>query len=318
MNVKSLFTCARHPIVITAAADASADGLRRVLQLHRDELDSLLQVHGGILFRGFALNGAEDFRACAECLGAQPFDYVGGNTPRTPIAQDVYTSTEYPASEVISMHNEMSYLPRWPRRLFFYSLVPAQKGGQTSLANSRDVLRSIPADIVSRLRAKKVNYIRNFQPAKRLGKSWQATYLTDIREEVEQIIASQGSTHAWLPNGVLRVTTHCEPMLAHPQTGDELWFNQVHQWHPSALPAPIRAMYEDALGTGHLPHDCAYGDGEPLEEEALSEIRRALETNKLLFDWQRHDLLMIDNMLMMHGREPFKGERRTMAYLSAT
>jgi alpha-ketoglutarate-dependent taurine dioxygenase len=318
MNLKPLFNCAHHPVVITAGADASTDGLRVLLRANREELDSSLRRHGGVLFRGFRLNGAEDFRGCAECLGAQPFEYVGGNTPRTAIAQDVFTSTEYPASEEISMHNEMSYLPAWPRRLFFYSAAPAEKGGQTSLANSRDVLNAIPPDIVSRLRAKKVNYIRHFQSTRRMGKSWQATYHTEDRGEAEQIIASQGSTHAWLPKDVLRVTTRCEPLLTHPGTGDDVWFNQVHQWHPSALPPPVRAMYEDALGAGQLPHDCAYGDGEPLEEDALAEIRRALAANKLLFDWQRHDLLVIDNILMMHGREPFKGERRTMAYLSAT
>ncbi len=50
----------------------------------------------------------------------------------------------------------------------------------------------------------------------------------------------------------------------------------------------------------------------------MSEIRRALDRSKLLFDWQRNDLLMIDNLLMMHGRESFKGERKTLACLSAT
>ncbi|MGO4775322.1 TauD/TfdA family dioxygenase, partial [Lysobacter sp. 2RAB21] len=71
-------------------------------------------------------------------------------------------------------------------------------------------------------------------------------------------------------------------------------------------------------GVGNLPHECEYGDGEPIEDDVLIEIRRALNTSKLLFDWQRNDLLMIDNILMMHGRESFKGERKTLAYLSAT
>ncbi len=60
-----------------------------------------------------------------------------------------------------------------------------------------------------------------------------------------------------------------------------------------------------------------YGDGEPLDEATMSEIRRALDRSKLLFDWQRNDLLMIDSLLMMHGRESFKSERKALACLSA-
>lgn len=88
----------------------------------------------------------------------------------------------------------MSYLPQWPRRLFFYSLVPAASGGQTSLASSKDVLRAMPTEIVRKFREKKIRYIRNFYSDIPFGKSWQKTYQTQDRGEVENIAAKQGST----------------------------------------------------------------------------------------------------------------------------
>lgn len=320
MHARPLFSSNddSHPVVITPGSDRSMEGLRAYAETNRACLDGLLPRHGGILFRGFDLKGPDDFRACAESLGGRPFGYVGGNTPRTNVAADIFTSTEYPASEVIGLHNEMSYLPDWPRRLFFYCLVPARGGGQTSLASSRDVLRAVGPDIASRLREKKVNYIRNFHSSIPIGKSWEATYQTQDRAEVADIVSQQGSACTWLPGDVLRVTTRRDAVASHPGTGEDVWFNQAEQWHPSALSPDMRAMLEELVGRKHLPHDCEYGDGEPLEEEVLAEIRQALGRSKLLFDWQQHDLLMIDNVLMMHGRESFTGERKTLAYLSAT
>jgi alpha-ketoglutarate-dependent taurine dioxygenase len=318
MQVHPLFSSDdSHPVVITPGSDRSLAGLRDYLEANRAHLDTLLVRHGGLLFRGFDLSGPDDFRACAESLGARPFGYVGGNTPRTSVAADVFTSTEYPPSEVIGLHNEMSYLPEWPRRLFFYCLVPAREGGQTSLASSRDVLRAVGPDIARRLRDRKVTYIRNFHSSIPLGKSWEATYQTQDRAEVADIVAQQGSACAWLGD-VLRVTTKRDALAAHPQSGEEVWFNQAEQWHPSALAPDTRAMLEELVGKKRLPHDCEYGDGAEMEDEVLAEIRAALNRSKLLFDWQRHDLLVIDNVLMMHGRESFTGERKTLAYLSAT
>jgi alpha-ketoglutarate-dependent taurine dioxygenase len=319
MHVAPLFSSANgHPVVITAGTDRSSEGLRQYAATNRAELDALLLQHGGILFRGFDVKDADDFRACVESLGGTRFGYVGGNTPRTNVAVDVFTSTEYPATEVIGLHHEMSYLPEWPRRLFFCSLVPAEKGGQTSLASSRDILKALPPDVIQKFRDKQITYIRHFHSSIPLGKSWEATYQTKDRAEVDSIAARQGSACTWLSGGVLRVTTRCQAFSAHPATAEELWFNQAEQWHPSALQASTREMLEELVGKGQMPHDCTYGDHEPMEDEVLAEVRRALNASKLLFDWQRGDVLMIDNVLMMHGREPFKGERKTLAYLSAT
>jgi alpha-ketoglutarate-dependent taurine dioxygenase len=319
MHVDSLLSTAdHHPVVITPRANASAQALREYLVDSRASVQRLLLQHGGILFRGFDLDGSNDLKACAESAGAQPFDYIGGDSPRSRVGADVYTSTDYPPSEVISMHNEMSYLPKWPLRLFFFCAVPARSGGQTPLAHSADVLRALPSDIVAKFREKKINYIRNFHPSIRLGKSWQATYLTHNRAEVEGIIAKQGSACHWSPSGALRVCTQCSAFTKHPQTGEEVWFNQAEQYHPSALDPALRTMFEQMIGKGQLPHDCEYGDGHPMDESVLAQIRRVLNDCKLLFDWQRSDLLMVDNVLMMHGRESFKGNRKILAYLSST
>jgi alpha-ketoglutarate-dependent taurine dioxygenase len=319
VNLHSLFREAdRHPLLVTPNEDDSADALREYLAAERPTLEDLLLRHGAILFRGFRLDADDDFRTCCENLGALPFGYVGGDSPRSGVSKDVFTSTDYPAREVIPLHNEMSYLPQWPRRLFFFSKLPARSGGQTPLAYSGEVLRQLPDDIVAKFRAKGIRYIRNFDSRTPLGKSWQATYATSDRHEVEAIVTGQGSTCRWSHDGVLKVSTERPAFTTHPRSGEEQWFNQAEQWHPSAMDPALRRMLDDVIGKGNFPHDCEYGDGEPLDEEALARIRRVLIANKLIFDWQQFDLLMIDNIQMMHGRESFAGERKTLAYLSST
>jgi alpha-ketoglutarate-dependent taurine dioxygenase len=319
MNLDHLFATANHhPVVVTPSSRTETEALQEYLIEDAPALHRLLLQHGAILFRGFDLTGPADLKTCAESLGARPFGYVGGDAPRSHVRRDVYTSTDHPASEVISLHNEMSYLPRWPRRVFFLCEIPAASGGQTSLAHGRDVLDALPTEIVANFRDKAVNYIRNFHPRWRVGKSWQDTYQTVDPAEAEAIIAGQGSICRWLSGDVLRVSTRCDAVMTHPETGDSVWFNQAEQYHPSALEPGLRLMVEELCGKDQVPLYCEYGDGSPVEESALAQIRHALSTCKLLFDWQRSDLLVIDNILMLHGRERFSGERKTFAYLSAT
>jgi alpha-ketoglutarate-dependent taurine dioxygenase len=320
MNIKPLFsTLEHHPILITPEKDSQPKKLLHdYLKANFVEIQQLLLKHGGILFRDFDPISVGDFRACCEASGATPFHYIGGDSPRSLVDTNVYTSTDYPASEIISLHNEMSYLHNWPRRLFFFSAVSAAAGGQTSLASSVDILQSLPDSVIHKLRTKNIMYIRNFQTAFPLGKSWQDTFQTQSAIEVEKIISAQGSTWRWQADKSLRVSTLCKALVTHPQTGKEAWFNQAEQWHSSAFEPSTREALEEMVGKGNLPHECTYGDGEPMEDEVMELIRSAQNNNKLLFDWKNNDLLMIDNVSMMHGREAFKGNRKVLTYLSGT
>jgi alpha-ketoglutarate-dependent taurine dioxygenase len=314
MPLAPLFDQPHHPLLMTPDGDPSPGALAARLA-GPDGWQRLLHRHGAILLRGYALDSADDFQAMVAQLGGETYGYVGGNSPRTRIVDDVYTATDYPATEVISLHNELSYMRAWPRRLFFFSALPAMRGGQTSLAHAGDILRAMPAEIVAELRARRLNYVRYFHPHQKLGKSWQTTYQTDDREALSAILREHGSVAEWRPNGTLRVSTACEAFTVHPVTGEEVWFNQAEQWHPSALHPQLRQMLESA---GQLVHHCEFGDGGVMHDAMLAEIRHVIKRHKLLFDWQTGDLLMLDNVLLMHGRESFTGSRKTFAYLSHT
>ncbi|MCK9896351.1 TauD/TfdA family dioxygenase [Frankia sp. AgB32] len=83
------------------------------------DLDELLIREKALVFRGFDVR-LSDFDRVVGALLPNRLAYVHGNSLRTRVGRDIYTSTEYPHEYVISMHNEMSYAARWPSRLLFY------------------------------------------------------------------------------------------------------------------------------------------------------------------------------------------------------
>ncbi|HEX2252875.1 MAG TPA: TauD/TfdA family dioxygenase [Thermoanaerobaculia bacterium] len=61
-----------------------------------------------------------------------------------------------------------------------------------------------------------------------------------------------------------------------------------------------------------LPSNSYYGDGSPIEPEVLDHLREIYRRETVAFPWQRGDLLVLDNMLVAHGRAAFEGSRRVL------
>src|SRR5262249_9131500 len=114
----------------------------------------------------------------------------------------------------------------------------------------------------------------------------------------------------WKSGSRLRTWQTCEAVLVHPKTGRSLWFNQAHLFHVSALPGQVRKALLEQFDEEDLPRNAFFGDGSPIEVAMLDEIRRAYAQHEIVFDWQEHDVLMLDNLQMAHGRRPYTSPRR--------
>src|SRR3546814_6020811 len=117
----------------------------------------------------------------------------------------------------------------------------------------------------------------------------------------------------WLPKGWLRTRQIRPAIHVHPGTGAELWFNHIAFWHSSSLEESVRARFEADFGVENLPYNTYYGDGAMIPDEIVRHLRGAYDEETVSFCWQSGDLLMIDNMLVAHGRSSFGGERRVLA-----
>lgn len=280
---------------------------------NRDRINELLLVHGAILFRGLGVASAQEFQDIAGIFCHKFGDYVGGNSPRTRVTSHVFTSTEYPKEERISMHNEASYLKQIPRTILFCCLEPAANGGQTPLADCRRVLNRIDSQTRDRFNRFGVRYVNNLNGGAGLGKSWMQAYCTTDREEVEKRLRAEGQAFEWKPDGGLRISMDAPATALHPETGDEVWINQAEQWHSSSLDSDLLEDLLSILSEEELPHNAFLGDGSPLSEQDLKSIRDSMAAEERIFEWQAGDVLLCDNLLVMHGRQPYSGGRRVLA-----
>jgi alpha-ketoglutarate-dependent taurine dioxygenase len=278
----------------------------------RGTIDSLLARHGALLFRGFGVSNAARFEDVARAATSRLQRYVEGSSPRTLVTDYVYTSTEYPQSHSISLHNELSYAHVFPARILFYCDVEPTEGGETPLADCREVFARLHAATRESFARRGVRYERRLHSGVGAGLSWQTVFETTERAAVERYCRDGSIDMEWTVDGGLRTAQVRRAFARHPRTGETVWFNQVDQWHPSNLGAQGERALRMAIGKSELPIDGAWGDGAPLDRETLDAVRRVFSGVSVTFSWRRGDVLLLDNMLVAHGRRPFAGERRVL------
>jgi len=298
---------------ILAPLARGAEPLEQALS-SRQRIETELLRSGAVLLRGWNVASVAAFKSFAAGFGHELLDYEFGSTPRTELSKGVYTSTEYPAHQSIPLHNEQSYSRTWPMKIWFHCHTVATRGGETPIADSRAVYRSLEPAIVQRFEQKRLCYVRNYGNG--LDLPWQRVFATTERASVEKFCAQQGISCEWKADGELRTAQVCQASAQHPRTHERVWFNQAHLFHVSNLEAETREALLEVVDAADLPRNVYYGDGSPIETSVLDAIRGAWRENQVSFPWTAGDVLMLDNMLTAHARSPFEGPRRVVVAMA--
>lgn len=308
-NIKSFFLEPEKNNFLVLEALGKAFDPFEWIKTHKVLLETYLMEHGGILLRNFGIESVSEFNRIVQNLCPELLDYVYRSTPRTKLGGKIYTATEYPADRVIPMHNENSYSRAWPRKIFFFQVIVASKGGETPISDSRNVYKRIDPVIRKKFEEHGVMYTRNY--SKGIDLDWREVFQTEKKEEVEQYCRENDIYFEWKEK-ILELTTKqtCQATLMHPISGEYVWFNQAHLFHISSLDEGSRISLIKELGEENLPRNASYGNGEPFEAEVLDHIREAYSAEKLKFKWHKRDIMILDNILVAHGRETYKGERK--------
>lgn len=281
---------------------------------NKQKVKSFLQKNGALLIRGFNNLEEDDFGAMlTQLFGEELVDYKYRSTPRTELKSKVYTASEYHHTEWIPQHNENAYSNVWPSRIGFLCKIKAEKMGNTPISDSRVAYNEIPIEIRDEFERKNVMYVRNYSD---IDLPWTEVFQTKKKDEVEAYCKVNNIQFEWTPNG-LRTKQVNSASIIHPILKDKLWFNQAHLFHVSNLDNDLRESLIELLGEENLPRNAYYGDGTPIDIEVLNIIREIYKKTKVSFDWKENDLLLLDNMLYTHGREPYEGARKVLVGMAA-
>jgi alpha-ketoglutarate-dependent taurine dioxygenase len=280
---------------------------------NRALVEERLRRHGAILFRGFAIDGPAPFERFAANVCRELFN-ENGEHPRTAVSGNVYTPVFYPPGKQLLWHNENSFNRRWPAKILFCCVRPADRGGETPLVDSRAVYQRIDPQVRERFESRGVLYMRHYGAGP--GLDWQTVFRTADPAEAAARCAADGFDVQWKSAGrVLRTRCKRPAVVRHPVTGEACWFNQAQHWHIACLEPELRESMLGAFGENDLPRHCCYGDGSAIADADMEHILGVYRELEICFPWQAGDVVLVDNVLAAHGRNPFQGERQILVTL---
>lgn len=275
------------------------------------ELQKSLYQYGAILLRNFDMDDGQLANLLSQCNESQ-LQYLFRSTPRTTVSDKIYTTTEYPEDRTILQHNENAYSNHWPKRLWFHCVIDNFEQGQTPLTSSKAVYAALPSEIKDEFATRKLRYERNFNPF--IDLHWQDVFCTDNKSEVEAYCLKNNIEFTWSEKG-LSTTQICDATQTHPVTEEQVWFNQAHIFHPHSQGEEFIQLLK-TCGVAP-PRNVRFADnGDEIPGEVIQLINDIYTDLSVSFDWKKRDVLIIDNLLVAHGRRPFQGSRKILVAMS--
>ncbi|KAK6914822.1 TauD/TfdA-like domain [Dillenia turbinata] len=275
----------------------------QAIKTEKPFLESVLHSAGVILFRGFPVNSASDFNDVVESFGYEEMSSLGVSVPRTHIVGRVFAANEAPPDQRIHFHHEHAYLPEYASKLLFFCEVPPATGGETALVLSHVIYEKMKhkyPDFVEHLENHGVIYTRVYgeddDPSSPIGRGWKSTFLTNDKKIAEERATKLGVKLQWTKDGAEAIASPVPAIKFDETRQRKIWFNSIAvHW---------------ALGKRPT-----FGDGKPLPVEIMNDYLEILEECCVAIPWEKGDVMMVDNLAVLHSRRPFDSPRRILASL---
>lgn len=289
------------------------DGLNLIqwAKNNRELIKTLFLQHRALLFRGFETKTAEILKQFVETTSNKEIlRYIDRTSPRIALKGNIYTSTVYPPEYSIFLHNELTYAVRYPLKIYFCCVKASERGGRTPIADGRKIYGRIDKKVRNKFIEKKWMLVRNYNDG--LGLPWQEVFQTDDKAIVEQYCKKNSIEFFWKKGGRLQTRQIRQAVHYHPQTNEPVWFNHAAFFHHTNLNVNLCDEFEEH----ELPYNTYYGDGSIISTAEIQHINTAYQQEKVFFPWYEGDILMLDNMSIVHGRESYAGKRKVIVAMS--
>jgi alpha-ketoglutarate-dependent taurine dioxygenase len=284
----------------------------------RGEIELCLAEHGAIRFRGFAVGSTADFAAAIDSYPPLAGDYAGGASPRAKLAERVFEATATAPDIPIVLHQEMTYLPRWPRKVAFYCQQAPESGGETIIGDVRRFEQAVDRRLSDAIRERGLTYTRNYrgpgdfpEGLSSVHRTWRQAFRTDDPKKAEADIDEMGMEHRWEADGSLTAFYHAEGFATHSVTGTRHWFNQLATltFTPESLPTRWELYCEHYRDGRPKGYEIRFGDGGEIPLEQIRALYPLLDEVTVALPWRNGDVMLLDNIFSFHGRAPFTGRR---------
>ena len=305
--------------------DSTVDTIK-ALQGQDGILTKQLATHGTILFRGLPINGAHDFSRFAHAFGYKPHEIIGIVVDRPVLAPNIAPANEAPKEVLVYNHNESPQVPHAPEYIFFYCHKAPHTGGESPISSSLELFHRAQQEIsefidelaqkgiLSRVTYKVEQQYKGGATLKQaFGKLVEpddddATRRSKIEAQIARYGRGKHTTWKWTDDGGLILEHRLPAIRTQPHTGLPTLFTGLAAYYKNAK----------VNGAGRNITQQLYGDGTPIPEKYLAHLAKITDEIRVLHKWQQGDVLVFDNVIAQHGREPWEceqGDRVIMASL---
>jgi alpha-ketoglutarate-dependent taurine dioxygenase len=258
-----------------------------------------LRNHGMVLLRGFA-SSLESFEQFTDRF-CKKFHQVGTRQVVTDQASDGHTS-QVPQSNIsLFAHSEGAYRPcPPPPDLCFFNCVqpPSQPGGETLLVDGKKFLQRIPGPLLRRFEQQGIIYQALWSRQR-----WQTEFRVDSLEQVDDLLLEYPRSSYQIIGENMLVRCH----LAAIQTtlgGVRAFANGLL----AHLPYISHPRWHDRNAYSKDSNRVFFGDGEEIPDSAIEVLIDIQDEIAIPHAWKANDLLILDNLRIMHGRLMTEGD----------
>lgn len=329
-------------ILPTNGMPKALPGLLEFVQENAPILQNQLAEKGAVLFRDFEVKAPQDFEQLA--LGLVPnleHEYLG-TSPReaVPGTRYVFSASELPPHYPIMAHCEMAYLPSAPARILFYCHTPPKSGGETPVCDFQAVWEHFDSDVRALFATADLVTIRNYgrpNPSQETSlyqlKQWDSIFGTADKTAVEDGCRQWGMDFAWGADESLQLSNTLPAVKPHPETGRAVWFNHTQVFHRDAALHEYRHIHRrqqsfrswrilqllkvlqllrNRKAPDTLPMHVRFADGREIPRAVVQHIIDVIWAHTYFLEWQKGDVILLDNFRVAHGRLPYTGPRKIL------
>lgn len=287
---------------------------------------NLLQKHGVIVIRNPSKTDPETLSKYLTAIGKNSGDEIfvqnGSTAKRTEVTNVLSTANEGPSDRLIYQHNEFSRFTKYPSKLFFVCEAYNAKGGETPVVHGGeffDEIYRIAPDFLKEL-SRKGLYMEQIWPLKSDNDTnWSnqfcfGRYIDANNNDFEyqkaeaiKLAKKTASPHCeFTADHDLLIRQYTEPIRMYKAgDGEEFpcFFNSI---------ATFFADVKYKIGGYSKTKSICYNDGSKIPEKYLDLVLEKSINMAYKHQWEKGDIVIVDNYMVSHGRCPWEGERKVL------